>query len=317
MTPLARRRPGPPVRPREPALRQLHHRRRPRVGVAVGDRVLNLGAAAAALLPARADLFTRGSLDGLLAAGPAVWAQVRAAVTAWFTDDHTAARRTAARPAADVRLHLPFTVADYVDFYASEHHATNVGADLPAGRRRRSPRTGSTCPSATTAGRAPSSSPAHRCRRPCGQRRTADGARLRPLRAAGHRGRARLRRRRGSARGEPVAARRLRRARLRRLPGQRLVRPRHPGVGVRAARPVPRQVLRHLGLAVGRAARRAGRARVAPPPRDPRPLPYLDDRDVPRLGPRHRPGGAAQRPRRSPGRRSPRCTGRPRRCSRT
>ncbi len=24
-------------------------------------------------------------------------------------------------------LHLPFEVADYVDFYASEHHATNVG----------------------------------------------------------------------------------------------------------------------------------------------------------------------------------------------
>jgi fumarylacetoacetase len=26
-----------------------------------------------------------------------------------------------------VRLHLPFEVGDYVDFYASEHHATNVG----------------------------------------------------------------------------------------------------------------------------------------------------------------------------------------------
>ena len=30
-------------------------------------------------------------------------------------------------PADDVELHLPFTVADYVDFYASEHHATNLG----------------------------------------------------------------------------------------------------------------------------------------------------------------------------------------------
>lgn len=30
-------------------------------------------------------------------------------------------------PLAGVTLHLPFEVADYVDFYASEHHATNVG----------------------------------------------------------------------------------------------------------------------------------------------------------------------------------------------
>jgi fumarylacetoacetase len=30
-------------------------------------------------------------------------------------------------PLADVTLHLPFEVADYVDFYASEHHASNLG----------------------------------------------------------------------------------------------------------------------------------------------------------------------------------------------
>src|SRR5262249_58868939 len=30
-------------------------------------------------------------------------------------------------PAESATLPLPFTVADYVDFYASEHHATNVG----------------------------------------------------------------------------------------------------------------------------------------------------------------------------------------------
>ena len=30
-------------------------------------------------------------------------------------------------PVGDVVLHLPFEVADYVDFYASEHHAANLG----------------------------------------------------------------------------------------------------------------------------------------------------------------------------------------------
>jgi fumarylacetoacetase len=30
-------------------------------------------------------------------------------------------------PLDQVRLHMPFTVADFVDFFASEHHATNMG----------------------------------------------------------------------------------------------------------------------------------------------------------------------------------------------
>ncbi len=30
-------------------------------------------------------------------------------------------------PADRVTMHLPFAVADYVDFYASQQHATNVG----------------------------------------------------------------------------------------------------------------------------------------------------------------------------------------------
>jgi fumarylacetoacetase len=99
----------------------------PRVGVAIGEHVLDVGATAAELLPTHAELFTGGSLDGLLAAGPAVWAQVRTAVTAWLTDD--AHRGSVALvPAADTQMLLPFAVADYVDFYASEHHARNIGA---------------------------------------------------------------------------------------------------------------------------------------------------------------------------------------------
>jgi fumarylacetoacetase len=95
-----------------------------RVGVAIGEHVLDLGAAAAERLPRRAGLFADGNLDRLLAAGPAVWADVRAAVTAWLTGDAP----MSLVPAADVELLLPFGVADYVDFYASEHHARNIGA---------------------------------------------------------------------------------------------------------------------------------------------------------------------------------------------
>src|SRR6266568_1161876 len=105
-----------------------HHAARRRVGVAVGDRVLDLTAAAERLLPGRAADFSSGHLDRFLAAGDAAWAQVRAALTEWLSHDHyRGAIEDLLVPADSVSLHLPFTVADYVDFYASEQHATNVG----------------------------------------------------------------------------------------------------------------------------------------------------------------------------------------------
>jgi fumarylacetoacetase len=99
-----------------------------RVGVAVGDFVLDLSAATAALAPERASLFSGGSLDELLAAGPAGWRETRELVTVWLTDTaHRDAVESHLIPVDDAIMHLPFTVADYVDFYASEHHATNLG----------------------------------------------------------------------------------------------------------------------------------------------------------------------------------------------
>ncbi|MCD9198008.1 fumarylacetoacetase [Aeromicrobium wangtongii] len=98
--------------------------KRPRVGVGVGTDVLDLTAAAARFVPDRAGLFADGTLDRFLAAGADAWHEVRDALTAWV-DDPSA--RAFLVPAAEVDLVLPFTVADYVDFYASEQHATNVG----------------------------------------------------------------------------------------------------------------------------------------------------------------------------------------------
>jgi fumarylacetoacetase len=103
----------------------------PRVGVAIGDHVLDLAAALAATGSPSADLVTGPSLDRLLAAGRARWQQVRAETTALLTEpahEQHVRPHLSPRVGADaVTLHLPFTVGDYVDFYASEHHATNVG----------------------------------------------------------------------------------------------------------------------------------------------------------------------------------------------
>jgi fumarylacetoacetase len=105
-----------------------HHPAQRRVGVAVGDQVLDLTTAAARLLPGRIADFSSGNLDAFLAAGDMAWAQVRTAITSWLSRDaYRDAIEDLLVPAADVALHLPFTVADYVDFYASEQHATNIG----------------------------------------------------------------------------------------------------------------------------------------------------------------------------------------------
>ena len=100
----------------------------PRTGVAIGDRVLDLSAATDRLLSGRAHLFSSGSLDAFLDAGDRAWDQIRRAITRWLSqDEYRDAIRDLLVPAESAMLRLPFTVADYVDFYASEHHASNVG----------------------------------------------------------------------------------------------------------------------------------------------------------------------------------------------
>jgi fumarylacetoacetase len=100
----------------------------PRAGVAIGDRVLDLTATTYRLWNGRADLFSSGRLDAFLAAGDRAWAQMRMAITRWLSsDDYREALEDLLVPVADVTMHLPFTVADYADFFASEHHASNAG----------------------------------------------------------------------------------------------------------------------------------------------------------------------------------------------
>jgi fumarylacetoacetase len=105
-----------------------HHAEEFRVGVAIGDSVLDLTTATDRLLPGRAHLFTSGSLNEFLDAGDGAWAQVRAELTRWLSDEQfRPAIEDLMVAASAVQLRLPFSVADYVDFYASEHHAINVG----------------------------------------------------------------------------------------------------------------------------------------------------------------------------------------------
>jgi len=84
----------------------------PRVGARRDEAVLDLGAVAGGAL---GPLLATGSLNALMAAGAEAWETVLA-----IEDAPELAL-------ADVEVHLPIAVADYVDFYSSLEHAVNVG----------------------------------------------------------------------------------------------------------------------------------------------------------------------------------------------
>lgn len=92
----------------------------PRPVTRLGDEVVEIAALVGDLAP----LFTQPTLDAFLAAGRPTWDDVRARLASALADGVPAGL---GRGVDTVRMHLPFTVADYVDFYASEHHATNLG----------------------------------------------------------------------------------------------------------------------------------------------------------------------------------------------
>jgi fumarylacetoacetase len=91
----------------------------PRVGVRVGDSVVDLTVALGD------EVFAAPSLNPFMATGPANWARARSRITELVAGD--AVPDGAVHPLDDVELTLPFEVADYVDFYTSQAHASNLG----------------------------------------------------------------------------------------------------------------------------------------------------------------------------------------------
>ncbi len=103
--------------------------KRPRVGVRIGDLVLDAARCAERAGMESGVAWEGPTLNTFLSLGPQAWAAARSWLTTVLTDEaYRDAVEPHLHPLEEVTLHLPFEVADYVDFYASEHHATNVGA---------------------------------------------------------------------------------------------------------------------------------------------------------------------------------------------
>ena len=104
----------------------------PRAVVAIGNHAVVLDALMDARLFAGVDLpsglFAEPTLNRFLALGRETWRATRNRLTNLLTD---LAMRDRAAPAlvarSDVSMQLPVTIGDYVDFYSSIHHATNLG----------------------------------------------------------------------------------------------------------------------------------------------------------------------------------------------
>jgi fumarylacetoacetase len=106
----------------------------PRVGVAIGDQILDLAAAERAGLctgeaAAAARAAHRPTLNDLMALGTPPRQALRSRLSELL--DEAGPARAQMQPtlhdAAACTMHLPATIGDYTDFYAGVHHATNVG----------------------------------------------------------------------------------------------------------------------------------------------------------------------------------------------
>jgi fumarylacetoacetase len=104
----------------------------PRIGVAIGDQILDLrGSADLGLLdalPVAAEACRGSSLNLLMSLAPELRAGLRRLLSRALA---AGTRRSAAAvllPMGEARMLLPAIIGDYSDFYASLYHATNVGS---------------------------------------------------------------------------------------------------------------------------------------------------------------------------------------------
>ena len=90
----------------------------PRVGVAIGDQIFDLAAA---------DIMRAEALNELMSLGRETSRELRAEVSARLRDG-VEPQPSLLVAMSDAEMFVPAHIGDYTDFYASIHHATNVGS---------------------------------------------------------------------------------------------------------------------------------------------------------------------------------------------
>ncbi len=101
------------------------------IGVAIGDQILDVHAAVEARALADLDAESACSLsatelNSFMGQGQATWKHVRASLSSLLSASHDP-RPELLVPMEGTSMVLPAIIGDYTDFYASRHHATNLG----------------------------------------------------------------------------------------------------------------------------------------------------------------------------------------------
>ncbi len=111
----------------------------PHTGIAIGDCILDLvecrnQGLLDGLLNSWIDASACDSLNALMTLGPECWSALRKRVSLLLRTNSGKFRKAAGQidaalvPMAETRMLLPARIGDYTDFYASIHHAHNVGS---------------------------------------------------------------------------------------------------------------------------------------------------------------------------------------------
>jgi fumarylacetoacetase len=112
-----------------------------RVGIAIGDQILDVIAChhqgwLAGLAATAAEACAEPPLNRLMALGRPHWVELRKQISALLSSNTSTSRSPRQQrdavlvPMAEAELLLPAAIGDYTDFYASVHHASNVGRML-------------------------------------------------------------------------------------------------------------------------------------------------------------------------------------------
>ena len=104
----------------------------PRVGVAIGDQIVDMAGACTMLLGGAAGAqgaFAAPFLNPLMSMGPQAWSAVRLALSRALSTEHGQGMglRPHLTPMAQAEIRMPVAFRNFTDFFASVFHATNAG----------------------------------------------------------------------------------------------------------------------------------------------------------------------------------------------
>jgi fumarylacetoacetase len=103
----------------------------PMIGVAIGDRILDVAAVAPFVDTAAREAAAACAsphLNDLMALGPNAWSTLRRALSRLLGDASQRARvEKFLTPMAQAELFVPARIGNFTDFFASIFHATNAG----------------------------------------------------------------------------------------------------------------------------------------------------------------------------------------------